>query len=169
MRARARSPACRSRSRAAPTPRRRRCAAAPASRRARYGAPPQDRRVSGCRTWRRGRKRSRRSWGAASYRRAQCAARDTHDTLDVGEMADDLLNAPFAALIAVQSVRFREAAQPRRGFLDLLRADHHRIQLRDALDAADVMRRDLVGLGAPDGALVHAFLPPSSVSDIAFT
>ena len=109
-----------------------------------------------------------------SGQRRRVAARDAqrpvgHDALDVGEMADDFLDAPFAAAIAVHRVRLGEAAQQRGRVLDLCRAHDHRIELRDAIHVADVVRRNLVGLGPSNRPRVHGDLPSSSVSAIAFT
>ena len=84
-------------------------------------------------------------------------------------MADDFLDAPLAAVIAVHRLGLGEAAQHRDRLLDLRRAHHHRIELGHALDVADIMRRDLVGLGASDDARIHDDFPSSSVSAIAFT
>ena len=106
--------------------------------------------------------------------RCGVAARDPqravrHDALDVAQMADDFLDAPLAALVPVHRLRVGEAAQQVDRLFDLRRAHHHRVELGNALDVADIMRWNLVGLRPSGGSRVHDALPPSSVSAMAFT
>ena len=92
-----------------------------------------------------------------------------HDALDVREVADDFLHAPFAVPVAVHGAGVRQAAQQHRGLLDLRGEHDDRIGFRNPADVADIMRRNLVRLGTADCPQRHAGLPPSSVTAIAFT
>ena len=92
-----------------------------------------------------------------------------HDALDVGEMPDHFLDAPFAARVAVHRGVVGKAVEHGCRLLDLRGAHRDGIELRDPLDVADEVRRDFIGFGTSDRTGRHAGFPPSSVSAIAFT
>src|SRR6266550_1965329 len=93
----------------------------------------------------------------------------SHDALDVGEMPDHFLDAPFAARVAVHRGVVGKAVEDGCRLLDLRGAHRDGIELRDPLDVADEVRRDFIGFGPSDRTGRHAGFPPSSVSAIAFT